>query len=359
MQRERLSEKGEPTLLHKFVSDSPAHRTNYNTRFGVTEQPLPPNGACLLGSFNLTKYCLYDEGEPGDIPQIGFDWNLFRQDIAPIVRMMDNVIDNTIYPLEVQEKEAKSKRRMGLGITGVANAIDFLGWVYGSEEAINFVETVMTILRDEAYHTSVQLAKEKGPFPLFDGDKYPKGEFIRTLPLDIQAEISEYGIRNSHLLSIAPTGTISLWAGNISSGIEPVFAHEYDRMVYMPDGSQKKYSIQDYGYSEWGIKGLTSGEISAKNHIDILCTASRLVDSSCSKTCNVGENVDFDEFKELYLMAYEGGASGCTTFRPSALEEKFGKGRGAVLTTRKSTEDFNEGAACFIDPITGERSCSD
>ena len=317
------------------------------------EQPLPPNGACLLGSWNLTKYCKMDDGLPM------FDMVELANDIPPIVRMMDNVIDNTTYPLAKQEEEAKNKRRMGLGVSGVANALEFLGYDYGSKDSVDFVREVMTLIRDFCYSTSVQIAKEKGPFPLFDKEKYLEGEFIQTLPEYIRQDIEEHGIRNSHLLSIAPTGTISLWAENISSGIEPVFEHSYTRAAFMPDGSRMMFKVQDYAYDKWGLKGLTSKDISAKDHISILCIASELVDSSCSKTCNVGPNVDFEEFKDLYLQAYEGGASGCTTFRPSALEEKFAGDRGAVLTYNEEEEEEISGAACAIDPVTGERSCSD
>lgn len=317
------------------------------------EQPLPPHGACLLGSYNLTKYCHIDEEE--GLPY--FNMQQFQRDIPPIVRMMDNVIDETLYPLEEQEREAKNKRRMGLGITGLANTLEFLGYTYGSDDAVAFTEEVMTLLRDTAYRSSISLAIEKGPFPLYS-PRYCEGEFVKTLPADIQEGIRSWGIRNSHLLSIAPTGTISLWAGNISSGIEPVFAHEYERVVYMPDGSQRTYDIQDYAYDKWGLKGATSAEISAEDHIKILCAASKLVDSSCSKTANVGENVTFDEFKELYLMAYHGGAKGCTTFRPKALEEKFASGRGAVLKL-KEVPSADDGGQCFIDPKTGERQCAD
>ena len=149
-----------------------------------------------------------------------------------------------------------------------------------------------------------------------------------------------------------PKGTISLWAGNISSGIEPVFSHSYNRRVIMPgvEGHVKEFYIEDYAYSEWGIKGKTSDEVSAKEHIDVLCLASNYVDSACSKTCNVGSEVDFDQFKDLYMMAYDGGASGCTTFRPSEFRE-------GVLTTIETKED--DGAACFIDFETGERVCAD
>ena len=308
------------------------------------EQPLPPHGACLLGSWNLVKFCEFDDA---GLPT--FNHTKLRSTISDIVRMMDNVIDRTTYPLPEQEAEAKNKRRMGLGITGLANTLEFLGIDYGSPRSLDFLAEVMTLIRDECYQASIKLATQKGPFPAFDKEKYLEGEFIKTLPEHIRKGISDHGIRNSHLLSIAPTGTISLWARNVSSGIEPVFSHEYDRTVIMPgnDLTRQTYTIQDYAYAEWGLKGITSGDISARNHIDILCVASQYVDSACSKTANVGEQVTFEEFKDLYHMAYVGGASGCTTFRPSAI-------RGAILTKKEP-----EGEACFIDPETGERSCAD
>lgn len=309
------------------------------------EQPLPPNGACLLGSFNTTKYI--DEDRSG----MFFDFHSFKEDIAPIVRMMDNVIDETIYPLKAQELEAKNKRRMGLGITGIANTAEILGMPYGSEGMVSFMRQVMTMLRNEAYRASIQLAKEKGVFPLFSFEEYPKGEFIQTLPQDIQEDIKKYGIRNSHLLSVAPTGTISIFAGNISSGIEPPFSLKYDRRTVMNEGVEW-WPIYDYAYDRYGIKGRTSEELTAKEHIDVLNAASKLVDSACSKTCNVGSEVSFEEFKDLYIMAYKGGASGCTTFRPASIET-----RGTVF--RETAPKEVEGEACFIDPQTGERSCAD
>jgi ribonucleoside-diphosphate reductase alpha chain len=279
-----------------------------------------------------------------------FDVDLFMSHIPPIVRMMDNVIDTTIYPLKAQEIEARNKRRMGLGVTGVANAAEALGLPYGSPEMIEFMEDVMIVLRDTAYRASIGLAVEKGPFPFFN-EKYLDSEFIQTLPKDIIEDIGKYGIRNSHLLSIAPTGTISLFAGNVSSGIEPPFSLEYERRTIMPDGSIKWWNVMDYAYDRWGIKGRTSDQLTAQEHIDVLCAASALVDSACSKTCNVGDDVSFEEFKKLYISAYEGGASGCTTFRPASIET-----RGEVLRNKAPS---NEGEQCVIDPITGERSCAD
>lgn len=321
------------------------------------EQPLPPNGACLLGSFNLTKYIISENnGYDREIPQNeyvkwAFDYEQFAKDIPPIVRMMDNVIDNTIYPLPEQEIEAKAKRRMGIGITGLANTAEVLGLPYGSPEMIDFMKRVMTILRDKAYATSVDMAITKGAFPQFNSNLYPEGSFIATLPREIKENISRYGIRNSHLLSIAPTGTISLFAGNISSGIEPPFALEYERRTIMPDGTIQWWPIYDYAFDQYGVAGLTSGELSAEAHINVLVEASKLVDSACSKTCNVGEQVTFEEFKNLYIMAYNGGASGCTTYRPAAIET-----RGAVMREAPVAE---ESMVCTFDPVTGERSCAD
>jgi len=313
------------------------------------EQPLPPNGACLLGSINLTKYVCWDDDSGW---YLNFDQ--LKQDIPHIHAMMDNVIDTTIYPLEAQEIEAKNKRRMGLGVTGVANAIELLGFPYGSPDMIKLLEQIMTVLRDEAYRASIKRAELKGSFPAFDKEKFLESPFVSTLPEDIREGIAEYGIRNSHLLSVAPTGTISLFAGNISSGIEPPFSLRYERRTIMPDGSIEWWPVYDYAYDQWGVKGKTSGELTAQEHINVLCAASRLVDSACSKTCNVGDEVSYEEFKDLYLQAYDGGASGCTTFRPASIEV-----RGSVMREVEEPVAGVEGAACFIDPVTGERSCSE
>ncbi len=314
------------------------------------EQPLPPYGACLLGSINLTQYIVAGE-DHNKSPYIELDWDQLEWDIPAIHRMMDNVVDRTTYPLPEQAQESYNKRRMGIGITGLANTLEILGYRYGSDEAVAFTEQVMSFITNRLYAASAMLAKEKGPFPLFN-NQYLEGEFIKTLDKNVQDMIGAYGIRNSHLVSIAPTGTISLYAGNISGGIEPVFQHSYIRTAILPgnDLERKDYRITDYAYREWGAKCPTSDEVTAKEHIAILIAASKYVDSACSKTCNVGDEVKFDEFKDLYLMAYKGGAKGCTTFRPSG----FLKG---VL--RKEEEEEVKDASCFFDPTTGERSCAD
>jgi ribonucleoside-diphosphate reductase alpha chain len=321
------------------------------------EQPLPPNGACLLGSFNLTKYISEEWGQGGSGPVVRyFNYKQLIKDIPPIVRMMDNVIDRTIYPLPKQEIEAKSKRRMGLGVTGVANAASVLGYSYGSKCMLKWLEGIMTLLRDECYRASIELAKEKGVFPVFNESYFDnENSFVnKNLPEDILKDIYVYGIRNSHLLSIAPTGTISLYAGNISSGIEPVFAYRQNRKAYTPDGTIKEFYIEDYGYANWGIEDKTSSEVTAQEHIAVLNLASSLVDSACSKTANVGDSVTFEEFSKLYMMAYDGGSSGCTTFRPKIFEGD--DVRGAVIEEYK--EETKDGAACFINEY-GERDCAD
>jgi ribonucleoside-diphosphate reductase alpha chain len=321
------------------------------------EQPLPPYGACLLGSWNLTKYLVTNfEGS------LVFNYKGLIEDIPHIVRAMDNVVDRAIYPLPQQEYEAKMKRRMGLGVTGVANAIEALGYPYGSREFLLELEEIMCVIRDNTYKASVELAKEKGPFPLFS-EEYLESDFAKSLPEDIRKSIAANGIRNSHLLSVAPTGTISLSADNVSSGIEPVFSLYYDRTIQTFDGP-KVERVEDYGYRVFGVKGVTANELSVFDHVKVLNLASKYVDSACSKTCNVGDEVSWDEFKDVYMQAYLGGASGCTTFRMSG--KRYG------ILTAASAEDVAEeqeqeedtfvsemdGAACYFDPVTGQKECS-
>ena len=299
------------------------------------EQPLPPYGACLLGSFNLTKYVYGDT----------FYFDTFKEDIKHVVRAMDNVIDRTIYPLKEQEDEAKNKRRMGLGVTGLANAGEILGFEYGSDKFMSWMEKVFKCLRDSTYRASALLAKEKGSFPLYS-EKYLEGHFINTLPYSVIDLIRKHGIRNSHLTSIAPTGTISLVADNVSGGIEPVFSHYYDRTLRTLEGD-KVERVKDYAYSK-GIKGKTSSEIDVDTHVNILCLAQHFVDSACSKTCNVGDSVTYEEFKDVYIKAWKKGAKGITTFRASG--KRFG-----ILNEVKEEEAVE---ACFIDPETGQKECS-
>ena len=351
------------------------------------EQPLPPQGACLLGSFNLTKYvkdngcdeeCGYcdDKGIPkNDIAHCWytaptFDFKQFKRDIPHVVRAMDNVIDRTIYPLKEQADEAKHKRRMGLGVTGLANAGEMLGLPYGSPEFLAWMEKVMACLRDNAYRASAKLAAEKGAFPAYRPE-YLKSNFVRTLPASVKKDIRTHGIRNSHLTSIAPTGTISLCADNVSGGIEPVFSHYYDRTIQTFDGELVE-RVSDYAYAR-GVEGRKAGDLSVDEHLDVLALAQDYVDSACSKTINVGDDVSYEAFKDIYLKAWKSGVKGCTTFRASGLrfgilnetveEEAEGVSPSAEAPEEAGSEqgqaNDHEGVeACFINPNTGQRECS-
>jgi len=320
------------------------------------EQPLPPNGACLLGSFNLTKYL-----KEGAVGGYAFDFDKLRHDIPHVVRAMDNVVDRAVYPLLSQEGEARSKRRMGLGVTGVANAIEAMGHPYGSPMFLIVLEDIMACIRDTAYKSSVSLAIEKGPFPLFDR-AFLDSDFAKTLPEDIRQLIYNHGIRNSHLLSVAPTGTISLSADNVSSGIEPVFSYGFDRTIQTYDGPRIE-RVDDYGFRVFGVKGRKADDLPVMAHVEVLNLASKYVDSACSKTCNVGDDVTWEEFKDVYMAAYDGGASGCTTFRASGKRYGILNASTSEDVAPEQVEEDNgdfvdEGGACYYDPITGQKECS-
>lgn len=319
------------------------------------EQPLPEYGACLLGSFNLTRYIDFVATEQ----KVFFNYELLLHDIPYVVRAMDNVIDETTYPLPQQEKEAKSKRRMGLGVTGLGNALGVLGIDYGSEQAKEFTGELLQIIANECYKASALIAGEKGSFPLYDAEKYLAGKFIQKLDPEVIDLIKQNGIRNSHLTSIAPTGTISLTANNVSSGLEPVFSLEYERTIQTAEGPRIE-KVEDYAYREWGVKCKTADKVSVQEHVGMLTAAQEWVDSACSKTCNVGSGVTWGEFKDVYMQAYDGGAKGCTTFR--AAGKRFGilnasASEDVVEQEEKDDEIVVEGQACYIDPNTGMRTC--
>lgn len=304
------------------------------------EQPLPPNGACLLGSFNLTKY-ITTEGWYGK-----FDWVKFEEDIFHVVRAMDHVIDVAIYPLEQQELEARRKRRMGLGITGAANAIEALGFEYGSKGYLEVQDAILSTLANKSYQASALLAKEEGPFPYWQLQVFQMSHMWPRLNDKTKELITAHGLRNSHLTSIAPTGTISLAADNISSGIEPVFSYGYERTIQTPEGPRVE-EVTDYGVRVFNVRGKTADKCSVDDHLNVLIRAQYWVDSAVSKTCNIGDDVTFDEFKGVYMKAWKGGAKGCTTFRAA------GKRLGILVAKSEETE----GAACYIDPETGKKSC--
>lgn len=315
------------------------------------EQPLPPYGACLLGSFNLVKYIFKDGAG-----RYAFDWDQYREDIPQVVRAMDNVVDRAIYPLPQQKQEAKDKRRMGLGITGLANAAEALGHEYGSPAFLAFEAEVLDTLRDESYLASAHIAKVKGSFPKFDKDKYLQGQFIKTLREDVRDAIAKYGIRNSHLTSIAPTGTISLCADNVSSGIEPVFAYSFDRTVIEFSGPRVE-TVEDYGARVFGVRGKACSRVTVQEHVAALTVAAQRVDSAVSKTCNVPSDISWEDFKNVYVSAWEGGAKGCTTFRLG------GKRSGILVVKDDGGEPEADAPAeepasqCRIDPATGRREC--
>jgi ribonucleotide reductase alpha subunit len=311
------------------------------------EQPLPPYGACLLGSFNLANYL-----EKTDDGSMMFQASLLKSDVTHIVRAMDNVVDIADYPLLEQEDEAKSKRRMGLGVTGVANCIETLGYPYGTPEFITTLQTVLTILRNACYQESVHLAKEKGAFPLYKKDQYLQSKFIQTLPTSLKESIAEHGIRNSHLLSIAPTGTISLCANNVSSGIEPVLYYHAERTIQTFDGSTA-VSLDDFGVRYLGVKGKLAKECTLTDHLNVQATAQPLVDSAVSKTINFfpskgSEDFYNHDFKPLYFKAWKGGLKGLTVHNE--------EGKRAGLFVEKKEEP--EGQACGISPETGRFECS-
>ncbi len=304
------------------------------------EQPLPPYGACLLGSINLARLVSnpFEEGASLDLDRLS-------KLTAVAVRLMDDVVDVSNFPLPQQAEEAKAKRRVGLGVTGLADALLYCRARYGSEEAVRLTETWMSTLRRAAYAASVEIAKEKGPFPLFDAEKYIAGESIVELDAELRADIARYGIRNSLLTSIAPTGTISLLADNVSSGLEPVFSYSYTRQVLMPDGTRRQEEVTDAAYRAFRrIKGenaplpdyfVNAQTLAPGDHVVMQAAVQKYIDSSISKTINVPAELDFESFKDIYQQAYDLGCKGCTTYRPNDVT-------GSVLSVKPETTDQRE-----------------
>ncbi|MEL7462041.1 MAG: adenosylcobalamin-dependent ribonucleoside-diphosphate reductase, partial [Pseudomonadota bacterium] len=287
------------------------------------EQPLPPYGACLLGSVNLARLVKDPFTEAATL-----DEDALADLVAVAVRMMDNTVDASNFPLAEQEAEAVDKRRIGLGVTGLADALMMTGLTYGSNEAARQTEHWLKALARAAYLASVEIAKEKGAFPLFDANKYLASGTMEAMDEDVRAAIATHGIRNALLTSIAPTGTISLYAGNVSSGIEPVFAHAYTRKVLQKDGSKTEEEVVDYAVQMWrDLHGdapfpdhfVNAQTISPDAHVRMQAAAQKWVDSSISKTINVPEDISFDAFKDVYMAAWDQGCKGCTTYRPNAV----------------------------------------
>ncbi|NSX54529.1 adenosylcobalamin-dependent ribonucleoside-diphosphate reductase [Parasulfitobacter algicola] len=299
------------------------------------EQPLPPYGACLLGSVNMTRLVQDPFEEDAALDQDALD-----DLVATAVRMMDNVVDASRFPLDAQAAEAQAKRRIGLGVTGLADALLMVGLRYGSDEAAAQTERWMRQIARAAYLASVDLAREKGAFPLFDADKFLATGHMQDMDDDVRAAIAEHGIRNALLTSIAPTGTISLYAGNVSSGIEPVFAYAYTRKVLQKDGSRTEEEVVDYAVQLWrdkfGDAPLPDYFVNAQtlpplDHVKMQAAAQKWVDSSISKTINCPEDIGFDDFKDVYMQAWDTGCKGCTTYRPNDVT-------GSVLSVSEKDE---------------------
>ncbi|MFO7804930.1 MAG: adenosylcobalamin-dependent ribonucleoside-diphosphate reductase [Paracoccaceae bacterium] len=303
------------------------------------EQPLPPYGACLLGSINLARL-VTDPFE--DAARL--DGAALTELVATAVRMMDNVVDASQFPLEAQAEEARNKRRIGLGVTGLADALLMLGLRYGSEEAAAQTESWMKAIARAAYLASVDLAKEKGAFPLFDADQFLASGNMEQMDDDVREAIRTHGIRNALLTSIAPTGTISLYAGNVSSGIEPVFAYAYTRKVLQKDGTRTEEEVVDYAVQMWrDLKGdaelpdyfVNAQTLAPLEHVRMQAAAQKWIDSSISKTINCPEDIGFEDFKEVYMAAWDQGCKGCTTYRPNAVT-------GSVLSVSEDKPKVEE-----------------
>ena len=303
------------------------------------EQPLPPYGACLLGSINLARLVKdpFETDADLDIDGLG-------KLVATAVRMMDNVVDASEFPLQAQAQEAHAKRRIGLGVTGLADALLMTGLRYGSDEAARQTDRWLHAIARAAYLASVELAKEKGAFPLFDAEPYLASDAMMQMDEDVRDAIRTHGIRNALLTSIAPTGTISLYAGNVSSGIEPVFAYAYTRKVLQKDGTRTEEEVVDYAVQMWrdkfGDAALPDYFVNAQtlaplDHVKMQAAAQKWIDSSISKTINCPEDINFDDFQDVYMQAYETGCKGCTTYRPNDVT-------GSVLSVSESSEAVPE-----------------
>jgi ribonucleoside-diphosphate reductase alpha chain len=310
------------------------------------EQPLPPYGACLLGSINLATLV-----RDPFTPTARLDEDALADLVAVAVRMMDNTIDASGFPLEAQHQEAMAKRRIGLGLTGLADALMMVGLRYGSEPAAEMAERWAALVNRDAYIASARIAAEKSPFPLFDREAFLAGETVRKLDADVRALIAEHGIRNALLTSIAPTGTISLLADNVSSGVEPVFAHSFTRKVTEPDGSKRDELVEDYAVRLYRAKFgqdaplpeyfVTAQTLTPMEHIRMQAALQRHVDSAISKTVNVPEDIAFESFREVYREAYRQGCKGCTTYRPNAIT-------GSILSVTPEPATAAEAVAAAV-----------
>ncbi|MBT2970925.1 MAG: ribonucleoside-diphosphate reductase, adenosylcobalamin-dependent [gamma proteobacterium symbiont of Ctena orbiculata] len=310
------------------------------------EIPLPAYGACNLGSLNLTRFVTAPFTESAAI-----DYPAVERTVTLAVRFLDNVIDLSRFPLPDQQQEARGTRRIGLGITGLADSLIMLGLHYADERAREAAAGIMARVCHTAYRSSIELAKEKGVFPLFERDAYLQSPFIRSLPDDIRQGIASHGIRNSHLTAIAPAGTISLLANNVSSGIEPVYAFNYRRRIRQASTHYKQFEMVDFAWQMWSNLHpgkplpdcfVNSRELSAQDHLQMQSVLQPYVDSAISKTINVPSDYPYEAFKSLYTTAFKLGLKGCTTFRPNPV-------RGEILSDADDIDHHCLDYACEAD----------
>ncbi len=285
------------------------------------EIPLPPYGACNLGSLNLTQFVKNPFS-----PDATLDWTAIENVAAIATRFLDDVIDVSRYPLRAQHHEAHATRRIGLGLTGLADILVMLGVRYGSEESLRLTHQVMKVIAETTWETSIQLAEEKGVFPLFQAEPYLQGGFVKNLSTALREKILKHGVRNSHHNTIAPTGTISVLANNVSSGLEPIFSEAYERHVLLPSGERKSFRVNDYALQLWRQRNKTeslppawidSQTLLPEDHLNIQCAVQPYIDNAISKTINLPENFPFEQLHEVYTQAYTLGLKGCTIFRPN------------------------------------------
>lgn len=331
----------------------------YCEQIGATnpcgEVPLPPYGACDLGSINLTRFVL----DPFT-PRARLDFEGVERTATVAVRMLDNVYDLSQFPLPQQAEVARATRRLGLGLTGLADALIMLGVGYGSGASFELAQAVMATVCQAAYRASVAIAREKGAFPEFQAEPYLASPFVSALPGDIRDGIARFGIRNSHLTSIAPAGTISLLANNVSSGLEPVYQFRYLRRVRQPDGEVRTFPVTDFAYRLFrDLRGgnaplpsafVTAADVTPAMHIAMQAVLQRYVDNAISKTINVPEDFGFEDFQSIYLAAYGKGLKGCTTFRPNPVT-------GRVLLAAEGGREGGEEVAdfdSFCQPALGK-----